>query len=157
VQIDLARSLAAPPALIFATVADIMSWPQIIGSVTRVELLTPGPIGLGTRLSLGRIRFGVETTEELEIATMDRPHRLRLVAEDRGMRYELDHMVDAVFGAGSRLMLAFRTRPNTAAGRVLADFARTFMELRLRDELEQDLADLAVAIEAQASDLPASA
>src|SRR3981189_821100 len=57
VQIDLARSLAAPPALIFATVADIMSWPQIIGSVTRVGLLTPGAIGVGTRRGLGGVPF----------------------------------------------------------------------------------------------------
>jgi Polyketide cyclase / dehydrase and lipid transport len=152
VQIDLARSVAATPALIFATIADITSWPQIISSVIGIELLTPGPI----RLRLDRVRFGVTTSEELEVSTMDRPHRLRLVGEDRGMRYELDHLVDAVFGAGSRLMLVFRTRTSTSTGRALADFTRTFMEVKLRDELEQDLADLAAAIEARASDLPAA-
>ena len=156
-QIDLARPVAATPALIFATIADITSWPQIIASVTGVELLTPGPIGLGTRLRLERVRFGVATSEELEVATMDRPHRLRLVGEDRGMRYELDHMVDAVFGGGARLMLVFRTRARTSTGRALADFTRTFTEIKLRDELEQDLADLVAAIEARASDLPTSA
>ena len=50
VQINVARLLAAKPASIFATVADVLSWPQIIGSVTRVELLTPGALAPGTRL-----------------------------------------------------------------------------------------------------------
>lgn len=156
VQINVARLLAAKPASIFATVADVLSWPQIIGSVTRVELLTPGALAPGTRLRLNRIRFGAETTEELEITAMDRPHRLRLNGEDRGMSYELDHMIDAVFAAGSRLLLAFRTRPTSSVGRVFGDFTRPFMEMKLRDELEQDLTDLVAAIEARASDLPAA-
>ena len=152
-QIDLARTIAAPPPVAFATVADIANWPQIISSIERVELVTPGPIRDGTHLRLTRIRFGRQTTEALKVATIERPRRLRLVADDRGMRYELDHMIDAVFGLGSRLLLIFRSNPDTNTGRVLAEFMRTFMEIKLRDELEQDLTDFAAAIEAaQASD-----
>jgi hypothetical protein len=156
VQINLARSLAATPAVIFATIADVTRRPQIITSVTGIALLSPGPIRRGTRIRFERVRFGVATTEELEVAAMDRPHRLRLVGEDRGMRYALDHLIDAVFGAGSLLMLVFRTRASTSTGRALAEFTRAFTEITLRDGLELDLADRAAAIEARASDLPAS-
>jgi hypothetical protein len=95
------------------------------------------------------MRFGAATSEQIEVATMERPHQLRLIGEDRGMRYERDHMVDAVFGAGSHLVLVFRTRASTPTGCAVADFRRTFTDINLLD-----LADLAAAIGARASDRP---
>jgi hypothetical protein len=149
-QIALARTVAARPPVVFATVADIVNWPNIIGSVISVELLTPGPLRAGMRLREQRILFGRETTEELEIAEIERPRRLRLLAENRDMSYEWDHIIDAL-GPGSRLSLIFRTRPGTPAGRAMQPFIAPFMEITLRDELEQDLADLAADVTAKAA------
>lgn len=82
-QIALARTVAARPLTAFRTVADIVEWPQIIRSIRSVELLTPGPVGAGTRLRQRRIIFGHETMQEMRIAEIERPRRLRLVAENR--------------------------------------------------------------------------
>ncbi len=77
VQIDLARTVAAQPAVAFATVANLTDWPQIIESVKSVELLTPGPIRAGTRLREDRVTFGRDIMQEMQVATIERPHRLR--------------------------------------------------------------------------------
>jgi hypothetical protein len=143
-QIEVARTVAARPATIFATVADIVNWPVLIRSVRAIELLTPRPIRVGTRLRQTRVVMGHETTDELEVVTIERPRRLRLVGETRGMHYELDHVIDAL-SVGSRLMMIFRSRPETPTGRGLQDFIAPFMEIKLRDDLEQDLNDLAAA------------
>ena len=45
-------------------------------------------------------------------------------------------------------MLVFRTRSGTSTGRALYSVISPIMEIKLRDELEQDLADLAAAISA---------
>ena len=90
--------------------------------------------------------FGRDVTQELEIATIERPHRLRLLADHPDLHYELDHVIDAVYGSGCRVMLIFRSRPATPAGRALQFLMSPFMEITLRDELEQDLSDLATAI-----------
>jgi hypothetical protein len=151
VQINLAKTVAAQPAAAFATISNITDWPQIINSITSVELLTPGPIRAGTRLREGRIMFGRETTQELEVATIDRPHRLRLFIADPDLHYELDHLVDGIYGGGCRIMLIFRSRPATAAGRGLHPFITPVAEITLRDELERDLSDLASSIAVEGS------
>ena len=78
VQIDLAKTVAAQPADAFATVANVIDWPQIIESIKWIEVLTPGPIRAGTRLREDRIMFGRDSKQVMQVATIERPHRLRL-------------------------------------------------------------------------------
>jgi hypothetical protein len=81
VQIELARTVAARPQAVFATVADVETWPRILRSVRSVELLTPGSLRVGTRLCQQRVMFGRETTEEMEVIKIERTRRLRLAAK----------------------------------------------------------------------------
>jgi Polyketide cyclase / dehydrase and lipid transport len=146
VQINLMKTVAAQPAAAFALVANVVDWPQIIRSIISIEVLTPGPIRASTRLREHRIMFGRDRVQELEVATIERPHRLRLLVDHTDLNYELDHVIDAVYGGGCRIMLIFRSRPETQAGRAVQPFMTPFMGITLRDELEQDLSDLAAAV-----------
>ncbi len=146
VQIDLRRNVAAEPAEACGTVADVMEWPLTIGSVRSVELLTAGPIDEGSQLRVSRFLFGRETTQQLEVASLEPPRRLLLLVEDRDIHFELDHVIDGIFGGGSRVMLIFRSRPKTQVGKGAHPFMSPFMEITLRDELEEDLLDLTNAI-----------
>ena len=89
-QIEVHKTVAASPPAVFKIVADIMNWPQIIGSVTAIELLTCGRVRVGTRVRLTRIMHGHQMTEELEVETFERPRRLRLLGEGSAMHYERD-------------------------------------------------------------------
>jgi hypothetical protein len=151
VQIELSKAVAAPPAVAFTTVANVTDWPQIVDSIKRIELLTPGPIRAGTRLREIRIMFGRAITQDMQVATFDRPHRFRLLAEHPDLHYELDYLIDAVYGGGSRIILIFRSRPETSVGRALHPFMTPLMGITLRDELERDLSDLASAVTAHVS------
>jgi hypothetical protein len=146
-QIEIAKRVAAPPPKVFDIIADATHWPQIMRSVVAVEVLTRGPLRVGTRLREIHVMFGQQTTEELEVVEMERPRRLRLAGQNHGLRYERDHIIDAL-DIGSRLMLVFRTKPQAQdqTGRALMDFIAPYMEVNLRDELESDLADLAAAV-----------
>jgi hypothetical protein len=88
---------------------------------------------------------------ELEIRTIEPPHRLRLLVEHPDLHHELDHLIDGVHGGGSRIMLIFRSRRATTAGRALQPLMSSHMGILLRDELERDLSDLAHAIMRKAS------
>ena len=72
-QIEVHKTVAARPPAVFKIVADIMNWPQIIGSVTAIELLTRGRVRVGTRVRLTQIMHGHQMTEELEVETLERP------------------------------------------------------------------------------------
>jgi len=117
VQIDFAKTVAAQPAGAFTTVANRIDWPQIINSIKWIEVRTPGPIRAGTRLREDRILFGRDSIQVMQVATIERPHRLRLFVEHPDLHYELDHLIDAIYGGGCRISLIFRSRPETPAGR----------------------------------------
>jgi hypothetical protein len=151
VQISVSRNSAARASDAFAVVTDIANWPEVISSINNVELLTPGSLRAGTRLRIQRVMFGHETTEEMEVVEIERPRRLRLAGQSRNHHYERDHIIDAMQG-GSRLTLIFRPKPSDQAGRALLPFMTPLMEVNLRDELEQDLVDLAAAITAKSSE-----
>jgi hypothetical protein len=150
-QIELAKAVAAPPVDAFAIVANEADWPQIINSIRGIEVLTPGPVRAGTRLREHRIMFGREGAQELEVAAIEPPHRLRLWGDDPDLSYQLDHVIDAIYGGGCRIMLIFRSRSGTPVGRAVQPFMTPFMGITLRDELEQDLSDLAAAVSREAS------
>lgn len=64
----------APVEQVFDTAADSRSEPSFNPAMSRVELLTPEPIGLGTRC---RAHLGKAATEMLvELTEFDRPRRL---------------------------------------------------------------------------------
>jgi hypothetical protein len=151
VQIDLMRTVAARPVEAFATVANVLEWPLIIGSIRSVELLTPGGIREGAQLRESRFLFGRETIQELEVARIEPTRQLRLLVKDPDVHFELDHVIDSLFGGGTRVMLVFKSRPKSETGKAAHPFMTPFMEITLRDELEQDLLDLAAAITMQSA------
>ena len=66
--------IAASAEQVFDTVADSRNEPSFNPAMTSVELLTPPPIGLGTRF---RARMGRAGTQMLmELTEFDRPRRL---------------------------------------------------------------------------------
>ena len=66
--------IAAPQERVFDTAADSRQEPSFNPAMTEVELLTPEPIGLGSRF---RARMGKAGTDmQVELTAFDRPHRL---------------------------------------------------------------------------------
>jgi hypothetical protein len=148
-KIEVRRYLDASPAEIFAVVSDLESWPEIIRSVQRIELLTDGPLGQGTKLRETRVIFSRTCVNDLEVADLDRPHRLRLLVANPDIHYELDHLIDRVFGSSTRVLMILRARPESSVGHIIHPFTTPFMEITVRDELERDLTDLVAAVRLQ--------
>ncbi|HEY1979594.1 MAG TPA: hypothetical protein VGH13_05875 [Xanthobacteraceae bacterium] len=145
-QIEVAKTVAARPIAAFAIVSNVVDWPDIIRSVSNIEVLTPGPIRVGTRMREDRVMFGAMSTHELEIATLERPRRLHLLVSHPNLHFELDHLIDGVYGGSCRMMLILRSRPASVPEQTLQPLMAPFMSVTLRDELEQDLSDLATAV-----------
>src|SRR3954451_3348037 len=65
------KKIDAPPDAVFALFADLANAPGRIKGISKMELVTPGPIGVGTRFKETRIMFGRPCTEEMEITAFD--------------------------------------------------------------------------------------
>ena len=98
--------VSAPVERVFAAATDIPCWPETIEAITRVEMLTEGPVAVGTRFREARTMFGREETEEMTVQELTPPERFVLTAENHGTRYRAVHTFVAE-GSGTRLKLAF--------------------------------------------------
>src|SRR5439155_7596226 len=67
------HTIAAPREQVFDLFADFDSMPGRIKGIKRIEVLTPGPIQLGTRFRETRHVHGHDATEEMELTAFDRP------------------------------------------------------------------------------------
>jgi hypothetical protein len=69
--IEVGKPVAAPAVIVFATVADIMDWPQILSAVQSVEALDGGPSRAGSKLRVTRMMIGHLTAEDIEVIEIE--------------------------------------------------------------------------------------
>ncbi len=144
-RIEVRTLIAAPVERVFAVASDIPRWPQSIGAITRVEMLTPGPVAAGTRFRETRTMFGRTESQEMAVAEMLPPSLFVLTAESHGTRYRAVHTF-AAERDGTRLGLVFEGVPVTLRARLMAPVG-WLMKGHLERQLAADLADLKRAVE----------
>ena len=109
-EVQLKRQIQAPPEEVFDRTTDFANAAQVVRGIEKVEMLTDGPVGVGTRFRETRIMFGREATEEMELTTFDRPRRYELFAESHGSRYETTFDLHPI-PEGTELVMTFRATP----------------------------------------------
>ena len=124
-QITVEARVAAPPDIVFAVAADIERWPQVITAIQAIDMLSPGPMAVGTRFRETRMMFGRPATEEMTVAELAPPHRLVLTAYNHGTAYRAEHLFEADDG-GTRVLLAFEGRAVSLLAQLLAPLGLLF-------------------------------
>lgn len=145
-KIAVSADIAAPPERVFALLADIERWPQTISAIRGVEILTDGPVDVGTCFRETRVMHGREAVEEMTVAAIEPPRRLVLTAENHGARYVAEQRLEPT-AEGTRLTLAFEGVPVTLLARLLSVMA-VLLKGSIEKALRQDLADVKRAAEA---------
>lgn len=145
----LTQHVDAAPERVFDVCTDLANAPNRIRAITKMELLTPGPVGTGTRFRETRVLFKREASETMEITRFERPHAWDFTCESHGCRYLTQwrvHPKDE--GRSSELELRFHAQPLGLGARLLS--VMTWLMLRLcRKETAKDLEDMAAAAEAR--------
>jgi carbon monoxide dehydrogenase subunit G len=145
-EVVLVRTISAPPERVFAVISDFARAAERIRGIDRVEMLTPGPVGIGTRFRETRTMFGRPASEEMTVASFDPPRGYQLLAESHGSRYETEFDLSPVEG-GTQLRMRFRALPQTLLAKILARLLRG-MTKKIAALCAADLDDVKAAIEA---------
>ena len=145
--------IAAPPETVFTVLSDIPRWPDSIPNIEKVEMLTSGPVNVGTRFRETRKMHGRSATEEMTVVKYDPPHRFDLSAENHGARYLATQEVIPVTG-GSRLVLTFGATPLTLMARLFSVLGFAFAG-SIRRQLQRDLDHVKAEAERRAAALTA--
>ena len=85
--ITASKRVSAPLESVWNVMADLENAADRIQAIVKLEVLTDGPVGLGTRFRETRIMFKKEATEEMEITAWDPPNSYTTEADGCGCHY----------------------------------------------------------------------
>ena len=92
-KISIGKHIIASREEVFAVVSDLNHAVENIDGIEEVEILTDGPIGVGTRFRETREMFGVRATEEVEITRFDPPQGYVVECESGGTYFTTEFLL----------------------------------------------------------------
>ena len=126
----------ASPATVMAVATDFENCPNYISGIESLEVLTEGPVGVGTRFTETRIIFKKESTETMEITAFDPGSGYTIEAESCGSRYITKFKYEPSDG-GTLISMDMEVYPQTffakVMGVVFAPMMKKMCALVLRD------------------------
>lgn len=135
----------APIERVFALCSDFANAPASIPGITRVEMLTPGPVGVGTKFKETRKFGGSEATEQMEVTSFSPPTGYTLACDSHGTDYVSTFRFEPA-GAGTRVSLDFSATPRTLGAKLLSPLGWLMMGM-VKKCIDDDLKALKAAAE----------
>ena len=148
-NLTVTKRIEAPQQTVFEVASDLERGADHLTGIERIELLTPGPVGKGTRWRETRIMFGKEATEELEMTDIDAPNFYTAGGESCGSAFSFTlhfHPDDNATNVEANM----QCRPITLFAKLMSPLS-IFMIGSMRKCIEQDLEDLKQVAESRAT------
>jgi carbon monoxide dehydrogenase subunit G len=144
--IVLSTEVKASPARVWEVMSDFEHAAERISGIQSVEMLTEGPVRVGTRFRETRVMFGKLAVEEMEVTALEPGRSYTLSADSCGVHF--DSTMRAVpVGAGTRLELEMRSRALTLGARVMGAAMGPLMKGAMCKAVSKDLEDIKRAAE----------
>jgi hypothetical protein len=147
-SLQLSKPIRADVATVFAVFSDLAGAAERVRGIQKLEVLTEGSVGAGTRFRETRIFFKKEATEELEISVYQPGERMVVTCDSCGCHYETEYRFRPT-DEGTLVELEMTTTPRTFLAKLMQPVGK-LMAGAMRRCMEEDLADLATAAEARA-------
>jgi hypothetical protein len=133
---------------VFAVATDLERAAEYVRCIERIELLTPGPIGKGTRWRETRKMKGHESTETLEITEFDPPHGYTAACDSCGSHFEstfrfVPHECDGATHVSLSVMMEARS----FFAKLMSPLGNLMFGKAMRKMLDDDLEDVKRAAE----------
>lgn len=143
------RTVDAGIECTFAVFSDVTAAAAHLSAVTRVQLLSDGPIGEGTRWRETRRMMRREATEEMWIESYDPPHAYSVAAESAGTRYLTTFTFVPTGSGATNVEMAFEAQPRTIIAKLLSAIMAPMIAGEMRKALARDMDDLKAAAESR--------
>ena len=147
-EVTVQRNIAAPPERVWSVITDLPGSPQNITSIDAVDIVEGDGFDVGTTWNETRTMFGKSVTERMEVTAIDEPNSYVVESDSRGTHYVSTFTLAADGDSGSVLTMSFSGEPSGTASRLFASVMARMFASATRKAIEQDLADIAAAAEA---------
>lgn len=141
-KLELTERIEAPVSETFRAFTDFRALPERISGITKVEMVTDGPVGKGTRFRETRVVFGKEATEEFEVTEFEPDARYVMACDSCGVHWEYEHAFTPEDG-GTRVDV----RGTAEGGGLISKLMWGLMAGACRKALRKDMAEAKAAIE----------
>lgn len=145
-MINTTKHINASPERVFALMTDLDAYAKNIPAIKRIEPLTPGPVGKGTRFRETRIMFGKEATETLEFIEFNPVSGYTIGSTSCGVVYQCRFTMQPSKG-GTELGMTIDCRPVTFMARIMSPIMGVLMRGAMRKALDGDLESIKKAAE----------
>lgn len=149
----MSRHVNAPPEVVFGVATDFANLPAFVSGIDRVEILSDGPVGEGTRFAETRTMFGRDATEEMTVSEWDPPRKFALDAISCGCQIVCVQEFTPDL-AGTLVTFQMTPLPQGFRARILMALMAPLswlMSGSVRKQISADLDDLKVEAERRAA------
>lgn len=140
------RTITAPQEKVFDAFADFRNGHKRIEAITRMEVLTEGPIRKGTRFRETRVMFKKEHTEEMEVVEYTPHSSYTLRCDSCGARYETQIRFEPATSGTTCVSMHMNWTALTFLAKLMSPLGRLMMG-SLKKCLAKDLDDMARTLE----------
>lgn len=145
------RRVAASQGRVWEALTDLGAMDRVLSGVTKVEVLTEGVFGVGTRWRETRRMFGKEATEEMWVTASVPPERYVVEAASHGSRYVSKWVLRADGPTTTTVLMTFSAEPTGAVTGLLAKVMGGVGARAVRKAVAKDLDDVAAWVEGRRS------
>jgi hypothetical protein len=147
--IRLNETIAAPVSSVFAAFSDFENAAERVKEIVRVELLTPGPVGVGTKFKETRVMFGREATETMTVTAFEPDRLIELTAGSCGAEFR-SRFTFAPNGSGTAVAFEMQTRAVSLLAKLMTPLAY-LMVGTIRNCVRRDMEQIRQSLEADAA------
>ncbi len=131
----------AAPDRVYAALTDIERWPEMISGITAVEMITEGPVGVGTRFRETRRMMGKDRSEEMEVTAIDPGKGFTIGCQSCGCDMRFVHRLKPD-GSGTRFELESNTRAISLMAKITMPLMSAMMKKSMIKCMDKDYQDI---------------
>jgi hypothetical protein len=138
--------MSASPERCFELCSDFANAPARIPAIVRVEVLTPGPVGLGTKFKETRLMMKRETTETFEVTAFEPSKRFEMRAFSCGVDFGCEFHFEPI-PEGTNVTVTMTSAPKSFFAKLMSPLGFLMMGT-MKKCIDDDLACIKAAAEA---------
>ncbi|MGI5377832.1 SRPBCC family protein [Streptomyces sp. CA-251387] len=141
------RRIAAGRGPVWEALTDLRGMERVLSGVSKVDVLTDGAFGVGTRWRETRRMFGKEATEEMWVTACEPPERYVVEAESHGTHYVSEWVLRADGPSATTVRMTFTAVVSGGVTGVLARILGGLGTRAVSRAIAKDLDEVASAVE----------
>jgi carbon monoxide dehydrogenase subunit G len=140
-EFSLTKRIAAPVETVFDVATDLEHAAEHIRGIEKIEMLTPQPVGVGTKWRETRKMMGRLSTETLEVMAFDRPRSYTVGCESCGAYFETTFRFTPA-GDVTDAVLDVRMEARSLMAKLISPLGNLMFGKTMRQCMDDDLEDV---------------